>query len=143
MTLGEWLDRWLDEYMAGTVRPSTLSGCHQYAENYIKPNLGDKRISQITSMDIQKMYTKLKQEGRIHNHPQYEHTLSDAMLNRIHAMLHHVMRDAVQVHLIPQNPTEGAEVPKPNYRPKQILNEGQLNTFMEAVEKDEVWRQWH
>ena len=24
MTLGEWLDRWLTEYKAGTVRPGTL-----------------------------------------------------------------------------------------------------------------------
>lgn len=140
MTLGEWLDRWLEEYVAGTVRPSTLSGYRQYANNYIKPHLGDRQISQITSVDIQKMYTKLKQEGRLHKHPQYGRALSDAMLNRIHAMLHHAMKDAVQAHLIPQNPTEGTAVPKPNYRPKQILNEEQLNTFMEAVEKDEVWR---
>ena len=26
MTLGEWLDRWLDEYAADTLRPSTLRG---------------------------------------------------------------------------------------------------------------------
>ena len=31
-------------------------------------------------------------------------------------------------------------VPKPNYRPKQILNEEQLDTFMAAIEQDEVWR---
>jgi len=26
MTLGQWLDRWLTEYKAGTVRPGTLEG---------------------------------------------------------------------------------------------------------------------
>ncbi len=72
--------------IAGTVRPNTLSGYRQYAKNYIEPDLGDKRISQIASGDIQKMYTKLKQEGRIHNHPQYVRALSNAMRNRIHAM---------------------------------------------------------
>lgn len=65
MTLGEWLDRWLAEYMAGTVRPSTLDGYRSYADKYIKPILGDKRISLITSTDVQKMYAKLKKEGRI------------------------------------------------------------------------------
>ena len=123
MTLGEWLDRWLDEYKAGTIRHSTMYGYRQYARLYIKPILGDKVISRITSTDIQRMYTKLKREGRIHEHPEYGYQLSDAMLSRIHAMLHQAMKDAVGAHLIAKNPTEGTVVPKPNYRPKQILNE--------------------
>ena len=86
------------------------------------------------------MYTKLKREGRIHEHPEYGYQLSDAMLSRIHAMLHQAMKDAVGAHLIAKNPTEGTVVPKPNYRPKQILNEEQLDTFMAAIEQDEVWR---
>ena len=60
--------------------------------------------------------------------------------SRIHAMLHHAMKDAQSAHLIAKNPTEGTVVPKPNYRPKQILNEEQLDTFMAAIEQDEVWR---
>ena len=140
MTLGEWLDRWLDEYKAGTIRHSTMYGYRQYARLYIKPILGDKVISRITSTDIQRMYAKLKREGRIHEHPKYGYQLSDAMLSRIHAMLHQAMKDAVGAHLIAKNPTEGTVVPKPNYRPKQILNEEQLDTFMAAIEQDEVWR---
>lgn len=35
MTLGEWLDRWLTEYKAGTVRPGTLEGYRRYIEYYI------------------------------------------------------------------------------------------------------------
>ena len=42
MTLSEWLDRWLTEYKAGTVRPGTLKNYRCYIEYYIKPQLGDK-----------------------------------------------------------------------------------------------------
>lgn len=45
MTLSQWLDRWLTEYKAGTVRPGTLEGYRRYIEYYIKPQLGDKQIS--------------------------------------------------------------------------------------------------
>uniref|UniRef100_UPI0025B77D61 N-terminal phage integrase SAM-like domain-containing protein n=1 Tax=Faecalibaculum rodentium TaxID=1702221 RepID=UPI0025B77D61 len=48
MTLGEWLDRWLAEYMAGTVRPGTLQTYRRYADLYIKPTLGDRPLNQIT-----------------------------------------------------------------------------------------------
>ena len=34
MTLGEWLDRWLAEYKAGTVRSGTLEGYRRYIEYY-------------------------------------------------------------------------------------------------------------
>ena len=37
MTLSEWLDRWLEEYAAPTVRPSTLDGYRNYIQHYIKP----------------------------------------------------------------------------------------------------------
>ena len=64
MTLGEWLDQWLEKYAATTVRESTLSGYRRYAEQYIGPILGRKRISQITTTDVQRMYIKLRKEGR-------------------------------------------------------------------------------
>ncbi len=66
MTLGQWLDRWLTEYKAGTVRPGTLEGYRRYIEYYIKPQLGDKQISLLSQQDIQRMYRRLKTEGRIH-----------------------------------------------------------------------------
>lgn len=140
MTLGKWLDRWLDEYAADTLRPSTLRSYRQYIRCYIKPILGDKVISRITRMDIQKMYTQLKREGRIHDHPEYGHELSDTMVLRIHAMLHRCLKDAVTAHVIPRNPTDGATVPKASYKAKQILTREQMETFLAAVEQNEVWR---
>ena len=140
MTLGEWLDRWLTEYKAGTVRPGTLEGYRRYIEYYIKPQLGDKQISLISQQDIQRMYRRLKTEGRIHEHPEMNHQLSDSMVRHIHSALHAALKDAVQAHVIPRNPTEGTTAPKPNYKPKRILTRAELDTFLAVVEQDEVWR---
>ena len=142
MTLGEWLDRWLTEYKAGTVRPGTLKSYRCYIEYYIKPQLGDKQISLISQQDIQRMYRRLKTEGRIHEHPEMNHQLSDSMVRHIHSALHAALKDAVQAHVIPRNPTEGATAPKPNYRPKRILTRAELDAFLEVVEQDEVWREF-
>ena len=140
MTLGEWLDRWLTEYKAGTVRPGTLKSYRCYIEYYIKPQLGDKQISLISQQDIQRMYRRLKIEGRIHEHPEMNHQLSDSMVRHIHSALHAALKDAVQAHVIPRNPTEGATAPKPNYRPKRILTRAEMDDFLAVVEQDEVWR---
>ena len=140
MTLGQWLDRWLTEYKAGTVRPGTLEGYRRYIEYYIKPQLGDKQISLISQQDIQRMYRRLKTEGRIHEHPEMGHQLSDSMVRHIHTTLHAALKDAVQAHVIPRNPTEGTTAPKPNYKPKRILTRAELDAFLAVVEQDEVWR---
>ena len=50
------------------------------------------------------------------------------------------MKAAVQAHIIPKNPTENATVPKSNYKPMQVLNEQELDTFLQAVQKDDIWR---
>ena len=140
MTLGQWLDRWLTEYKAGTVRPGTLEGYRRYIEYYIKPQLGDKQISLLSQQDIQRMYRRLKTEGRIHEHPEMDHQLSDSMVRHIHTTLHAALKDAVQAHVIPRNPTEGTTAPKPNYKPKRILTGEELDAFRAVVEQDEVWR---
>ena len=140
MTLGQWLDRWLTEYKAGTVRPGTLEGYRRYIEYYIKPQLGDKQISLLSQQDIQRMYRRLKTEGRIHEHPEMGHQLSDSMVRHIHSTLHAALKDAVQAHVIPRNPTEGTTSPKPNYKPKRILTRAELDDFLTVVEQDELWR---
>ena len=35
MPLGEWLDRWLEEYVSPVVRESTLKGYRPYIERYM------------------------------------------------------------------------------------------------------------
>ena len=140
MTLGEWLDRWMEEYGAVTLRPNTLRSYEQYIRCYVKPYLGGKIVSRVTRLDIQKLYRNLKKEGRVHDHPEYGHKLSDSMVLRIHAMLHRCLKDAEAAHVIARNPTDGAAVPKANHRPKQILTKEQMDIFLAAVDRNEIWR---
>ena len=121
LTLGEWLDRWMEDYGADTLR-----SYEQFIRCYIKPYLGDKIVSRVTRMDIQKLYRKLNHEGRVREHPEHGHELSDTMVLRIHAILHRCLKDAEADHVITRNPTDGAVVPKASYKPKQILTKEQI-----------------
>lgn len=139
MTLGEWLDRWKEDYASHAVRPNTLSGYELLIDSYVKPRLGSKRISALTTAEIQQMYNDIKKYGRVNEHPEKGTELSDSMIRKVHMMLHQAMDVAVKEHLIVKNPTEGTTIPKNNYAPKQILTEEQLNRFMEELGKDPIW----
>ena len=139
MTLAQWLDRWLDEYATPRLRESTMSGYRIYAEQYIKPRLGGKKMTSITTTDIQRMYTKLRKEGRVHEHPEYGHQLSANTVRRIHTMLHRAMADAVREHIIPRNPADGVTLPKVARTAKRVLTDKELDDFMETIKADLFW----
>lgn len=139
MTLGEWLDKWLDEYMIFTIRESTLDSYRAMVKNQVKPFIGSKQISSLTTADMQKFYNKIKKEGRVREHPIHGKTLADSMVRGVHMMLHEALDVAVRERLLVKNPTNGTTVPKCNYPEKQILGDSQLDTFLEAIKGEEYW----
>ena len=139
MPLGEWLDRWLEEYAAPSVRPSTLEGYRGYVERNIKPRLGNKPVGKITVEDIRQMYRELQEHGRQEEHPQYGYKLAGSTVSRIHGVLHEALDAAVQENLIARNPTDGIVLPRKKAAPKQVLNDAQLERFMEVIQEGKVW----
>ena len=133
MPLGEWLDRWLEEYVSPTVRESTLRGYRQYIECYIKPRLGDRPVCKVTAADVQALYREVQKNGRKTEHPEYGYALSGSTVRSLHGVLHQAMDAAVRERLTARNPTEDVTLPKKKTAAKQILNNEQLERFMEGT----------
>lgn len=140
MSLGEWMDKWIAEYMSGTVLESTLRSYKSYTEKYVKPALGEKPIAFLTTAEIQKFYNHLRKDGRINNRHIHGEGLADGTVTRIHCMLHEAMEMAATEHLISKNPTNGTTVPKLVKKEMQVLTEKQLAIFMKLVDDEEHWR---
>lgn len=139
MTLGEWMDKWLDEYMIFTVRESTLDSYRCLTENQVKRFIGEKQLSSLTTAELQKFYNKIKKEGRVKPTREGSYELADSMVRKIHMMLHEALDTAVSERLIAKNPTNGTTIPKNNYPEKQVLGNEQLETFLEEIKKEEYW----
>ena len=139
MTLGEWLDRWIKDYMSLTIRESTLDSYKGLIKNQIKPYLGDKPLSSITTQDIQKFYNTVKEKGRIRPDKKHGTQLSDSVVRGIHMLLHEALDAAVRDRIIVKNPTYRTVIPKTNYAPKQVLNDEQLDKFMSVIKEDKLW----
>ena len=138
MTLGEWLDIWLEQ-MAVTLRPSTLNHYRRDMENHVKPRLGTKPLTQVTASDLRKLYGALNQSGRINPRADQGKGLSSNTVHSIHTTLHHALRAAKDQGLIAANPADDVEPPKVIHQPMKILNEEQLDAFMDVIQKDEIW----
>ena len=139
MTLGEWMDKWLDEYMIFAIRESTLDSYRNITKNQVKKHIGHKPLSSLTTADIQRFYNKIKKEGRMKPKRDGSYELADSMVRKRHMMLHEALDTAVRERLIANNPTNGTTIPKNNYPEKQILGDEQLETFLEEIKKEEYW----
>lgn len=138
MALGEWLDTWLEQ-MAVTLRPGTLEHYRRDMENHVKPRLGAKLLTQLTATDLRKLYDTLKRNGRMKPRSSQSSGLSSTTVHGIHTTLHHALKAARDQGLIPVNPADEVELPKVIRQPMKILNEEQLNIFMDVIRKDTIW----
>ncbi len=139
MPLSQWLDRWLDEYAANTVRSNTLRGYRHYIDKHIKPYLGDKPVGKVTTSDVQQLYQKLLKHGRGDPHSGKGTRLSGTTVRGIHGVFHQAMDVAVRERLTARNPTDDVVLPKKDRTPQKVLNNAQLERFMEEIRKDTVW----
>ena len=139
MTLSQWLDKWLAEYIKGTIRESTLEGYRRDIMNHVIPYLGEKPLRKITAADLRSLYQKLLERGRMKS-GNHAAGLSPTTVRSIHNIIHHALRTATENGLLPANPAEKVTPPKVARQAKKILNQDQLDTFKAAVKQDWIWR---
>ena len=126
MPLGEWLEQWLLE-QGQRLRPATVDG-YRYCIRLIDQHLAAVPLDQLKKPDVQKMYNALLDSG-----------LSSSTVRSVHMMLHEAMDAAVRKNLIVRNPTTKATLPKKEYAPVQVLNNEQLERFLNEIRSVPAW----
>ena len=139
LTLGEWLEKWMEEYKKPLLRQSTYTGYWGYIRNHIQPYLGSKRLTQIKTSDLQRLYNRLKESGRKSVRNEEDRGLSNATVRGIHNILHDALDCAVKEGIIANNPTEGTAPPKIVAKEKRVLRRDELEKFIKELEGDEIW----
>ena len=138
MTVSEWFDKWFAEYAEPKLRPSTLEGYRHYRSQICR-FIGDKPLKAVTTADCQRLYNTLKKSGRQTGIKIYGKGLSDASVFSVHLILHEAMEHARQKKLIAVNPTVGTVFPKKKTAEMKVLNETQLDIYLEAIRSDPFW----
>lgn len=102
ITLGEWLDRWLEVYMRHSLKQSTYKSYESYARNHFKPVLGTTLLKNITPYMLQQFYNYKLTEGN----------LSWKTIHNLNLYLHTSLSQAVKEGLILSNPASALNLPR-------------------------------
>jgi integrase len=83
MTVGAYLDSWLNDSVRGHVRPSTFYRHESIVRLHMRPALGRLKLASLNPAHVQALYRAKLDEG-----------LSPTTVHRIHEVLHAALKQA-------------------------------------------------
>ena len=122
LTVGAWVQEWLDVYAALTVKPYTLSTYRMILKNHIRPLMGNQQLQSLKGNHIQRFYNQLGAKG-----------LSAKSIKNIATVLHKSLGKAVILGYIPSNPCDAAELPRVRTKEIHPLTDEEIPKFLQAV----------
>ena len=127
ISLNDYLDRWLNEIAKPRLRENTLDSYVWIAKKYIKPKLGESKVSDIQAYQVQKLYGELQKQG-----------LSPRTVRYAHTVLSSALKQAVRWKMIVQNPCDLCELPRMEKKEQKYLTPDEAKTFWETA-KQSTW----
>lgn len=122
MTLGEWLDLWLQVYMRHSLKQSTYNSYATYARNHFKPALGNVRLEDLTPRMLQQFY----------NYKMERENLAPKTIRNLNLYLHKALGQAQKEGLIFSNPATGVNLPKSQRPQIEILTRDEQARLVQA-----------
>ena len=131
LTVGTWLDIWLDEYISNTVKPTTLHNYRKCCRTYLMPHLAAIKLSSLNAPTIQKMINGLQsgEDGR--------KGLAPKTIKNIYGVLHKALQQAVKLGFIRTNPADACDLPRITKKEIKPLDKEQISDFLNAIKGHE------
>jgi integrase len=125
MTVGEYLDRWLNDSMRNTVRRRTWERYEQFVRVHLTPGLGKIKVAKLTPAHVRGLYRDRLDSG-----------LAPRTVLHIHRAFSKALKQAVADGLIPRNPAAPVKSPQPRQEEIRPLNREQVRALFEAASGD-------
>ena len=129
LTLGAWLDTWLQEYKKPKLRPITFDSYEMLIRCHLKPALGYIALRDLRPEQLQHFYNEKMQQGASARTVRYCHTL-----------LHSTLAQAEKHQLIARNVSKLTELPRESRKEMHTLTLDQVATkLLPAIAQDRLF----
>jgi integrase len=125
VSLNKYFDRWLEAAAKPRLSERTFCDYEDLLRRYVRPAMGNKKLSELRPLDIQGFYSSLQDRG-----------LSARTVRYTHAVLSSALKQAVKWGLILRNPASLIELPKQTRKEMQALSPDAAARFLDAATKD-------
>ena len=126
LKLGEYLGRWLEDSVKGTVRNTTYERYEQISRMHIVPMLGGVKLKALSPTHVRGLYKEKLS------------SLSPRTIQYIHVTLHKALKQAVRDGLIPRNATEAVKPPQVPREEISPMSPEQVKMLLDAASGDRL-----
>jgi len=136
ITLGQFLERWLDDYASHNVAPRTFERYAGIVRKHLLPALGRIPLSKLRPQHIQAYYSEALRTGRASGRAP---GLSARTVLHHHRLLREALQHAVRWQVIALNPTVAAEPPRPSRTEMQVLGAEGVQKLLAACKDPDLY----
>ena len=129
LTIGEWMDRWLENYARPTIKHSTYCSYELYIRAHIKPQIGGLYMNTLRADDLQGFFNERGKNGNLTKRG----GLAPKTLTNMRNMMHMAFGQAVKNHILQENLIEGIRLPKAPKSEMRVLSREEQRRLMTAA----------
>jgi integrase len=126
-TVGEYLARWLNDSVRGSVKPITFESYERLVRVHIVPALGRVKLKNLSPPHLQAFYRDRLDAG-----------LSPVTVRYLHSLLHRSLKQALRWNLVHSNVAKAVDPPKIPRKTMQALAPEQARIFLDAAREDRL-----
>ena len=131
LTVGEYLEQWLQDYAAVNTGPRTYEGYAGIVHGHLIPALGSIPLVALQPQHIQTYYSKALQSGRKDG----KGGLSAQTIRHDHRVLFEALRHAVKQGMLIRNVAETVDPPHPEHKEMATLGLESVNKLLDAARR--------
>ena len=120
-TVGQFLQRWIEDSVRPSVRPSTFERYKGIVDTHLNPSIGRRTLYRLGPQDVQALYTEKLS------------LLSARSVEHIHAVLRRALGQALKWGLVARNVATLVDVPRPTRTEVHPLSSEEARRFLEAI----------
>src|SRR5215203_1343282 len=122
MTVGEYIERWIEDSVKDTVRQRTYERYESIVRVHIMPAFGSMKLNALTPAQVRALYKEKLNAG-----------LAPRTVRYIHVTLNKALKQAVADGMIPRNAAASVKAPKPRKEEIRPLDRDQVRAFFDVV----------
>ena len=127
ITVSQYLDRWLSDSAAPSVRATTLANYRSVISCHVKPRIGSERLARVTPLVIQHLYGEMESNGA-----------SPRLRQLVHAVLHRAFWQAIRWNLMRENPCDFVTRPRVDRKEVRALSPKDVQHLFRTVRGDRL-----
>ena len=131
-TVETWAKTWFELYSKPNIRESTQERYWNHIRYQIIPEIGDIKLTKLTSRDVQRMYNNVRDHGRVRKRPgdDAEQSVAVSYVISLHRMFKMCMERAVTEQLILRNPCNNVVLPNNEKKEIKILKPENIKDYL-------------